>query len=181
MKGFSFAAVLACVISLVGVSTAVAQGVATASAAVDKPVTLTGCVVKGESGGYLLTGVANTTPGSTVATPPAGTLTAVTRASHVLYWLDDDDEVKGHTGRRVEISGEIEAEIEKGEIELERMDNGMIKLQAKYDGKTVTALLASVPAAVGTAGAAGDKEVEVDYIVRRVDVKSVRMIADNCR
>ena len=180
MKGFSFAAVLACVISLVGVSTAVAQGVATASAAVDKPVTLTGCVVKGE-GGYLLTNVANTTPGSTVATPPAGTLTAVTRASQVLYWLDDDDELGNHTGRRVEIAGEIEAEIEKGEIEIERMDNGMIKLQAKYDGKTVTALLASVPATVGTAGAAGDKEVEIDYIVRRVGVKSVRKIADSCR
>lgn len=44
-------------------------------------------------------------------------------------------------------------------------------------------IVAPRPSAVGTAGAVGDKDkkVEIVYGVRKLDVKSVKMIAENCQ
>lgn len=174
-------AVLSFVLGISGVSAAQQQTVPVEPR--DRNITITGCVVKGDDGGFLLTNVLQQTTTSTTLTTPTGTAavtTATTRPARMLYWLDDDDELEGHSGHKVEVTGELEGEIAKGEIEIER-EKGMVKVEAKSDGKKVVARFAEVPAAIGTSGVVGDKEIEIDYLVRKIDVKSVRMLADNCR
>jgi hypothetical protein len=163
----------------------------------DKEVTLTGCVVKGD-GGYVLSGIG---PGFTIETTrttvgAAGSTTTTTTTSatpgspvipsperRVIYWLDDDDDLEEHAGRRVEVRGEIEGDIDAGEIEVERED-GMIELEIKAKGETITVKLpetaASNPTAVGTSGTVTDRPQDVPFFVRKVDVKSVKRLADSC-
>ena len=171
MKQMSLAAVLAC--TLVG-APAAGQQVIGASTVLspdyrdDRTITITGCVIKGDDGGFLLTDPVDAAHHSVTAKP-----------ARVLYWLDDDDDLKGHAGHKVAITGAIEGDIKKGEIEVERED-GHVKLEVKSGDRKIVARFSDVPAAIGTSGV-GDKDVELDYIVRKVDVKSVRMLADNCR
>jgi hypothetical protein len=146
-----------------------------------KDVTITGCVVKGE-GGYVLTNVAEETVAAAVAggmpsTPqPAGTVLP----GRVLYWLSDDDDLAEHAGHKVAVTGDIKGDIEKGQISAER-ENGLIELEFKIDGdRKVTVKVPEVSATVGTSGAVGDKEVDLPYIVRRIDVDSVKVVGD-CR
>jgi hypothetical protein len=47
--------------------------------------------------------------------------------------------------------------------------------------KKITVKLPPGNAPVGTAGAVGDKEVDVPYVVRKIDVESVKMIASVCQ
>jgi hypothetical protein len=165
----------------------------------DKEVTLTGCVVKGD-GGYVLSGIG---PGFTIETTrttvgTAGSTTTTTTTSatpgspvipsperRVIYWLDDDDDLEEHAGRRVEVRGEIEGDIDAGEIEVERED-GMIELEIKAKGDKVTVKLpdtaAANPGAVGTSGSAvTDRPQDIPFFVRKVDVKSVKRLADSCQ
>src|SRR5918996_796089 len=78
-----------------------------AAAVDDKEVTVTGCVLKGDDGGFLLAD--SMLPGASASVPQP----------RVLYWLKDDDDLEGHTGHRVEITGELEGDLEKGQIEVE--------------------------------------------------------------
>jgi hypothetical protein len=163
----------------------------------DKEVTLTGCVVKGE-GGYVLSTVgegftvqsSRTTVGTT-GTTTTTTTTTTTAATPVipppnqrfLYWLDDDDdEVAKHAGQRVEVTGEIEGDIERGEIEVER-ENNMIELEIKAKGEKITVKLPDTPAtntAVGTSGIVTDEPKDIPFKVRKFDVKSVKVVAGSC-
>lgn len=102
----------------------------------DPKVTVTGCIVKGEDGGFLVADLGSRT---STASPPA-TIGTSGRAARVLYLLKDDDDWKDHAGRRVELTGEIEGDVEEGEIEIERKDNG-VEIEIKADGKKVKALL----------------------------------------
>jgi hypothetical protein len=165
----------------------------------DKEVTLTGCVVKGE-GGYVLStigeGVTVQTSKTTVATSGATTTTTTTTTNpatpaipppgqRVIYWLDNDgDELEDHAGRRVELTGEIEGDIEAGEIEIER-ENKMIELEIQANGEKITVKLPDTPAAndaaVGTSGIVRDEPQEIPFRVRKFDVKKVKRIADSCR
>ena len=131
----------------------------------DQKVTITGCAVKGsgDGDGFLL---ANTTDQT---------------ATRILYWLDDDDdEVQKLMGQLVEVTGEVEGDIKRGEIEVERED-GMIELEIKAGDRKATVKLADVPSAVGTAGSVKDREIELPYVVRKLDVKSAKSIAPTCK
>lgn len=163
----------------------------------DKEITLIGCVVKGD-GGYVLSGIGPgftlETTRTTVGTAGSTTTTTTTTATpgspvvpsperRIIYWLDDDDDLEEHAGRRVEVRGEIEGDIDAGEIEVERED-GMIELEIKAKGETVTVKLpdtpATNPAAVGTSGRVTDRPQDIPFFVRKVDVKSVKRLADTC-
>jgi len=148
------------------VMTALVAGLApTAVTAQDQKVTITGCAVKGsgDGDGFLL---ANTTDQT---------------ATRILFWLDDDDdEVQKLMGQLVEITGEVEGDIKRGEIEVER-ENGMIELEIKAGDRKATVKLADVPSAIGTAGSVKDREMELPYVVRKLDVKSARSIAPTCK
>ena len=152
-------------------------------------VTLTGCAVKGngDGDGFLLANsVEQTTRTTTSPTPSGSTVSSTTttnemKPARILYWLDDDDdEVAKLMGQLVEVTGEVEGDVKRGEIEVER-ENGMIELEIKADGRKANVKLADVPSAIGTAGSVKDREAELPYVVRKLDVKSARSVAPTCR
>jgi hypothetical protein len=151
-------------------------------------VTLTGCAVKGngDGDGFLLANsVEQTARTTTTPTPTRSTVSSTTtsemRSSRILYWLDDDDdEVAKLMGQLIEVTGEVEGDVKRGEIEVER-ENGMIELEIKADGRKANVKLADVPSAIGTSGSVKDREVELPYIVRKLDVKSAKPLAPTCR
>ena len=57
----------------------------------------------------------------------------------------------------------------------------MIELEIKAGGRKANVKLADVPSAVGTSGSVKDHEVELPYLVRKLDVKSAKSIAPSCR
>ena len=149
------------------IATALAFGGSVAANGEDKDVKVTGCVLKGEEGrGFLLAD--RMLPDASASVPQP----------RVLYLLKDDDDLEGHTGRRVEISGELEGELEKGEIEVER-DGDAVKLEIKADDRNLKLRLPEMPAAVGTSGK--DDDEEIAFVVRKLDVKSVKMVSSTCR
>lgn len=176
------AVALACSAAAAGMQTATGT---TARPAGGDEVTLTGCVVKGD-GGYVLTNIAE----ETAAAAATGTTAEMARKNRdagiagpaqVIYWLKDDDELEAHAGHKVEVKGELEGDIEKGMISVER-EQGMIEVEFKIeDEKKITVKLPPTQTPVGTAGAVGDKEIDVPYVVRKIDVESVKMIASVCQ
>ena len=154
--------------SILGVALAVAMVAAletTAATAQEQKVTITGCAVKGSGDG----------DGFLLANTPDQT------ATRILYWLDDDDdEVQKLMGQLVEVTGQVEGDIKRGEIKVERED-GMIELEIKAAGRKATVKLADVPTAVGTAASVKDREIELPYVVRKLDVKSAKSIAPTCK
>ena len=151
----------------VALVTALTLGGTAAAVAEDKDVKVTGCVLKGEEGrGFLLADLM--LPGASASVPQP----------RVLYLLKDDDDLEGHTGRRVEITGELEGELEKGQIEVDR-DGDAVKLEIKADDRTLKLRLPEMPAAVGTSGK--DDEDELAFVVRKLDVKSMKMVSSTCR
>jgi hypothetical protein len=151
-------------------------------------VTLTGCAVKGngDGDGFLLANsVEQTTRTTTTPTPSGSTVSSTTssemKPARILYWLDDDDdEVAKLMGQLVEVTGEVEGDVKRGEIEVER-ENGMIELEIEADGRKANVKLADVPSAIGTSGSVRDREAELPYVVRKLDVKSAKSIAPSCR
>ena len=154
----------------------------------DNEITLTGCVIKGD-GGYVL----NLDQALTVQPAPAGTTGTPTNPPvemaktivppRVLYWMKDDDDLEEHAGHRVEVKGKVEGDIDRGEIEAE-IEEGLIELEFKVDGRKVTVKVPHAPtslaaAAVGTAGVE-DKPKDIPFTVRKVDVKSVKMLSSTC-
>ena len=154
-------------------------------------ITLTGCAVKGsgEGDGFLLANAVEKTTRTTLAPRAEGstvssttTSTSEMKPARVLYWLDDDDDdVEKFMGQLVEITGEVEGDVKRAEIEVER-ENGMIELEIKAaDGRKANVRLTDVPSAVGTSGSVKDREVELPYVVRKLDVKSAKAIAATCQ
>lgn len=196
-KGFCLAAALAFGLG----STAAAQQAAVGATPVptgdEKEVTLTGCVVRGEDGGYVLSTIGESTTvqtsRTTVGTSGTTTTTTTTTTSptpaippagqRIIYWLDDDDDLlEKHAGQRVEVKGKIEGDIERGEIEIER-ENNMIELEIKAKGEKITVKLPDTPAtntAVGTSGIVTDEPKDIPFTVRKFDVDKVKTIASNC-
>jgi hypothetical protein len=149
-------------------------------------VTITGCAVKGtgDGDGFLLANsveqTTRTTPSTTGSTVSSSTTTEM-KATRVLYWLDDDDdEVQKLMGQLVEVTGEVEGDVKRGEIAVER-ENGMIELEIKAGDRKATVTLADVPSAIGTAGSVKDRETELPYVVRKLDVKSAKSVAASCK
>ena len=169
----------------------------------DDDVTLTGCIVQGNDGdkGYLLT---NVLPASIdmstraaareqAATSDASATGALPGSSSVVYWLDDvenDDDLPTFAGKRVEVKGELEGDIKKGEMEVER-DGDWVKIEIKANGRNVKTRIpyASVmpnptnSGAVGTSGTTGmkdDQEIELKLNVRKLDVKDVKIVSGSC-
>jgi hypothetical protein len=154
-------------VCLLMLAVALTPGGTAAAVGEDKDVKVTGCVLKGEEGrGFLLADLILPSASSEVPQP------------RVLYLLKDDDDLEGHTGRRVEITGELEGELEKGQIEVDR-DGDAVKLEIKADDRTLKLRLPEKPAAVGTSGK--DDDDEMDFVVRKLDVKSMKMVSPTCR
>jgi hypothetical protein len=169
-------------------------------------VTLTGCIIQGNDGdkGFLLTNVLPasidmSTRAAAKDSPPAavdatGTSGTLPGASNVIYWLDDlenDDDLAKYSGKRVEVQGEVEGDVEKGEMEVER-DGDWVKLEIKGNGKSVKTRIPyvsvmpnSTETAVGTSGTPthmkDGKEIELNINVRKLDVKDVKIVSGTCQ
>lgn len=167
---------------------AVPQAATPPKVAQDKQVTVIGCAVKGDGDGdgFLLVNTVQRTTVGAIAPSPGGvtvseTTTTALKPSRVLYWLDDDDDaVEKFMGQTVEVSGELEGDVERGEIKAERED-GMIELEIDAAGRKATVKVPDVPSAVGTGATVTDRERELPYLVQKLDVKSARALSPTCQ
>jgi hypothetical protein len=141
----------------------------------DDDVTLTGCLVKAEGNdGYLVTN----TPAEPAMVGTSGRATTpdafggVANFSTIVYWLDDDDDLRAHVGHRVEVEGEVKGDLKDGEIKVDRKDR-WTEIELKSDGRSMKA---NVPHASIVPG----KDGKTNILVRRVDVEKVKMLDATC-
>ena len=175
MKNMGFAALIA-----VGLSThLIGQQPVAVSADKDDKVTLVGCVIKGE-GGYVLSNAdrwASSLPGAASATVAS----ASSVAGRTFYWLKDDDDLEKHAGRKVEVAGKLDNEIDQARIKVERED-GMIEIEFQADGESKVTIKAPESfTAVGTTGTVPNREKTHRVTIRKIDVKSVKVLASTCQ
>src|SRR5687768_530872 len=74
-----------------------------AMSADDKPVTITGCLLKGNNEGYVMTNVAE--------------ISGAGMPRRVIYWLSGAKNLNDHVGHKIEVSGTIKP-TEGGEVEV---------------------------------------------------------------
>jgi hypothetical protein len=144
----------------------------------DKDIKLSGCLVRGEDGGYLLTNAPGDpawqrTPDPTVMPSTVGTTGSF---ATIFYWLKEQGDLKDHVGHLVEVEGDLEGDIEDGAITIDRKDK-WTEIRVKSDGRD---LRARVPHASIVSSPSGDKQ-EGKVLIRKVDVEHVKMIAASCQ
>jgi hypothetical protein len=138
----------------------------------DVPVTITGCVHDGDDGSYVFTNVVDLTES---ATKPAS----------AVYWLSTTKGLKDHVGHKVEVSGTYSPSRDKGKtakvkIETDATD-GEMKVAVENGMKKAEI---DEPIPVGTSGtveAVGDSKMELVRPYRRLEVKSIKMLAASCQ
>ena len=138
---------------------------ALADADTHTPVTITGCVHAGTSPDtYVLLDVKDVTDG---------------KPESIIYWLSSTKGLKEQVGHEVEVHGtysvdrdlgktatmKIETDAKTGEPKVE-LENGAKKVETK-----------DVPGAVGTSGTL---PTEIKRLYRRLEVQSIRPIAERC-
>ena len=102
-------------------------------------------------------------------------------AGRTFYWLTDDDDLDKYAGQKVEVAGKLDKEIDKGKITVERKD-GMVEIEFKADGeRKVTVKVSDVSTTAGTSGTVSDREKTYRVAIRKIDVKSVKVLASTCR
>ena len=164
---------------LVGTFAVTAGETASVRRAADKDVKLSGCLIRGEGdgAGYLLANPPTepwlNSTGQKVAPSALGTSGDY---ATMFYWLDGDGDLRQHIGHRVEIEGDLKGDVKDGEITTERKDN-WTDVTVKADGRTMKA---HVPNVSIFPASNRDKDRKGDILVRRVDVKRVRMISASC-
>jgi hypothetical protein len=175
MKNIGVAALIA-----VGMSThLIGQQPVAVSADKDDKVTLVGCVIKGD-GGYVLSNADGWEPSSSaVASSTVASASSV--AGRTFYWLKDDDDLEKHAGRKVQVAGKLDNEIDQAKIKVERED-GTIKIEFKADGESKVTIKAPEPLfTVGTSGRVPDREKTHRVAIRKIDVQSVKVLASTCQ
>lgn len=144
----------------------------------DKEIKLSGCLVRGEEGGYLITNLPSEpawqrTADATVVPSAVGT---TGNFATIFYWLKDNKELREHIGHQVEIEGDLDGDIEDGAIKIDRKDK-WTEIRVKSEGRD---LRARVPHSSIVSWPSRDKS-EAKVLVRKVDVEHVRMLAANCQ
>ena len=166
-------------ILLIGTFIAANHAAMSASPAADRPVKLSGCLIRGEGdgAGYLLANPPTEPwlagPGKQVAPSVLGTSGDY---ATIFYWLDGHGDLKEHIGHKVEIEGDLRDDVKDGEITTERKEN-WTEVTVKADGRTMKA---QVPNASIFPASNRDKSRKSDILVRRVDVERVRMLGATC-
>lgn len=168
------------IVSTVALTAALTLGSLVSTAAADKDIKLSGCLVRGEDGGgYLLTNA----PGESVwdrardvpvEPGPAGT---TGRSGSVFYWLDNNGDLNEHVGHQVDIDGELKGDLNDGQIKVDRKSN-WTEMEVKSGERT---LKARVPQSLFVYPASSrDSDPRANVLVRKVDVKKVSMRAASC-
>jgi hypothetical protein len=174
----------------VGAALALAAAVASPAVAQQGPagdrddqIVMTGCVVRADqklsgprsllvwsNGDVYLDAVASDIKPAERAVGTAGTV-----AAPIFYWIDDEDDLAKHAGKRVEVVGELSDDVEKGEIEVEQK-GAFTEIEFEWEGKDVTARVPAQWLGPDTKG----KNAEWDITIRRVDVEKVTVLSQTC-
>jgi hypothetical protein len=152
-------------------------GTARQSDAAKHEITFHGCVIPGQDKGtYAVTQVVEV-PG-----PGGSTMPEVAHGRRVLFWLKNDDNVKKHIGRMVEVRGDFTG-LQESEVELKagRQNNGELVVEFEGPGKDVKVPNSSVGDAIGTAGRTVPEKDDVKTYLAYVNVKQVRVTSGNCQ
>ena len=153
------------------IAAGVAVGLSSVAAtAQQNQIAFHGCVTPGvDAGSYVMTNLME------MPEPGGSTMPEVEHGRRILYWLDNDDDVKKHIGGMVEVRGEF-TKLEKSEIELKagRQKDGGLIVEFEVPGKDVRASNAAVGAAVGTAGRVDAEKNDIPTFLAHIDVKSVK-------
>lgn len=148
-----------------------------ADTASSKEIVLHGCVIPGEaSGTYAMTHVMEM-PG-----PGGSAMPAAAHGRRVMFWLKNDDQVKQHIGRMVEVRGDF-TDIEESEIEVKagRHKDGGLIVEFEGPGPDVRVPNSAVGDAVGTAGRTVPEKDDVKTYLAYVNVKQVRAMPGECK
>ncbi len=126
----------------------------------DTPLTLSGCVVAGETNGsYLLTNVV--VDGATLAPPEA------------FYRFNTSEGFKNYVGRRVEVKGKADlGDVDKGKVRV-RTDEGRTTTEVTSERRTVKAKESWF-------GSDGAMKIDADVATYKFTVDSVKPLAGNC-
>jgi hypothetical protein len=137
------------------------------------PVVVSGCLIRADQGGFIVIELARPP-----ALPPTPVGTSG-RTSTVVYWFDDDAmELFDLAGRRVEMSGWLEREIDRDAVEI-TSTIPWIQLAFRSDGKDVKVRLPRVSQfARGVDG--DDTAASVDVTVQRFRRDTIRLMALSC-
>jgi hypothetical protein len=137
-------------------------------------VTITGCLARASAAlpSYAPTLLVWTRGDIMLAAPARGIPPAVGTtgaAQRMFYWIDQEDELIGHLGQRVEIKGEFE-DFEQGQIEVDR-DDDYVEMELDLGGREERV---RIPAS--WFGDPVPDDLEVNFIARKVDVGNVRVL-----
>jgi hypothetical protein len=135
-----------------------------------REITFHGCVTPGlDKGTYVLSSVTH------IVSPDIGQIPEFAHGRRVLFWLDNDTDVKKYPGRMVEVQGRF-TEVKESEVELKagRQKDGGLVVEFEGPGKDVRVPNATAGASVGTGGRTNPEKDDVKTYLLRVDVKSVK-------
>jgi hypothetical protein len=148
---------------------ALALALAPAGSAQSREITLRGCVTPGvDKGTYVLTHV------DEVTEPGKSAMPAEAHGRRVVFWLDHDNDVKKQMGQSVQVRGTFD-KFEESEIEVKAgpAKEGGLFVEFEGPGKDVKVSQAAIGGAVGTTGAAPEKN-DVKTFLLRVRVSDVK-------
>jgi hypothetical protein len=142
-------------------------------------ITLTGCVTPAAqttaspealvwTRGQMMLAGAGAAAGAAAGTAPNAIGTRGI-SGRVFYWLDDEEDLRKHVGKRVEVKGTLE-DFEEGEIEVER-DGDFTEIEIDIDGRKEEA---RVP--TSWLGTAAPEETTFKIVARQVDVKEIKVL-----
>ena len=139
-----------------------------ATSADDKAVTITGCLLKGDKGGYVMTNVAE--------------ISGAGMPLRVIYWLSGAKNLSDHVGHKIEVSGTIRP-TEGGEVEVDpakRSSQVGISIQVEARGRNIETTTTD-PAKVPQGGKPdGKTEKEIKMPAYKLKVKDIRMLSATC-
>lgn len=138
---------------------------------IPQPIALTGCVAAGtKPNTYILTHVASSVKPVPLGTSGTAATSGVT--GEPFYWLDSPGKLKEHVGYGVEITGMLDDDIDKTEVEVK---DGKVLLKTE---RTKTVELKEGTRAAAAAVVVAPKDVK--RLSYKVKVRTVRRIGAVC-
>ena len=147
------------------------------SASGARTITLQGCVAPGvDKDQVVVTNVSEKLAAGQSALPPEA------HGRKVIFWLDQDAQLKAHVGHMVEVSG-TQGKIEKSEIEVKpgHQKDGSLVVEFEGPGHDVKASTDVVGQPLGTSGRVASANTDIPTFLVRVKVDSVLPLPQTCR
>lgn len=152
----------------VGVAAVCSAGVLAADDSV--PVRITGCVVDGDGGSFILTGVQEMSGGKMSPTSS-------------IYWLSTTKGLKQQVGHEVEVIGTFSPSRDEGKTGRITIKpdpaTGQETIQVANGAKTAEATTTDAAGPTGIVGTSGET-TEITKPYRRLRVQKIRMLGEHC-